>query len=141
LLSVDVIKKVVTSQKFNVFTKEDDLAVLTETTLSKIGDVTTLTQPTKIIDFGKVTLFKSYNNSLLETVLDNWLVLAFNGRYVHNVDFVDPNTKDIYKLNTTTGIILFYYLLFNRLGTTDPVMGDVRYRNFLNQHVTRLHYY
>jgi len=137
LLSVDVIKKVVTSQKFNVFTKEDDLAVLTETTLSKIGDVTTLTQPTKIIDFGKVTLFKSYNNSLLETVLDNWLVLAFNGRYVHNVDFVDPNTKDIYKLNTTTGIILFYYLLFNRLGTTDPVMGDVRYRNFLNQHVTK----
>jgi len=137
LLSVDVIKKVVNGQKFDVFTKEDDLAVLTETTLSKIGGVTTLTQPTKIIDFGKVTLFKSYNNSLLETVLDNWLVLAYNGRYVHNIDFVDPNTKDVYKLNTSTGIVLFYYLLFNRLGTPDPVMGNVRYRNLLNQHVSK----
>jgi len=137
LLPVDVIKKVVSGQKFDVFTKKDDLAVLTETTLSKIGDVTTLTQPTKIIDFGKVTLFKSYNNSLLETVLDNWLVLAFTGRYVHNIDFVDPNTKNVYKLNTSTGIILFYYLLFNRLGTPDPVMRDVRYKNLLNQHVSK----
>jgi len=94
-------------------------------------------QPTKVIDFGDIKLFKAYDNNLLAAILDTWLVLASTDKYAVSNTLIDPNTKVVYNLNTYTGIMLFYYLLLLRFGDPDPVLTEISYEHVIKPSVIK----
>ena len=114
--------------------------IMLDTTINKvvdkIGSVTHVRQPTKVLDFGDISLYKAYTNSLTEIILDNWLYASEHGQYTNTFEFIDPNTKDTYALTPRDGILLFYYLLLTKFGNTSIVITDIKYTHRLNTHTT-----
>lgn len=132
----EIVKLEIANTEVNPYTEEVVLDTLTNDTVRTVGELVTVEQPTKVIDFGRIDLFKIYNNNLVEAILDTWLQNAFADKYIYNTVFTDPNTKINYELDAKTGISLFYYLLFNKFGDTNPNVQYMRYRNILVNKIT-----
>jgi len=85
-----------------------------------ITDNVIITQNTKILDFGDISVFKEYNKDPVSVILDIWLEAASSGMYTDNADFLDPNTKILYRIDPFTGLLMFYSLLHTKLGIPEP---------------------
>jgi len=109
------------------------LDTLTAIETTALDTVAQIRQPSKIIDFGVVELFNNHSKSPLLTILDNWLVDSHTGKYVLNTTFQDTSNNKTYRLNAKTGVLLFYYLMYTRLGITNPTLGVVISNDILKQ--------
>ena len=93
-------------------------------------------QPSKILDFGLLELFTSHGKSPLMIILDNWLVDAFTNKHVVNITFLNPVTTVTHYLDAKTGVMLFYYLLYTRLGVANPKLSTVVSNTILKSTIT-----
>jgi hypothetical protein len=133
----NVVTKEILSTPHQVIPTAEALVQYESTVVDTIPLDIKLNQPTKILDFGKVELFKTYSNNLIETILDVWLTKSHYGHYNFRTNFIDPITKDIYSLTAYDGILLFYYLLFRKLGTPNPRVDVIRSVNRLKLNISR----
>jgi len=112
-------------------------STINKITRRDIGTDIVTEQHTKVVDFGLIELFKLYNNDAIGLALDVWLDLSVSKRYDRNVKIVDPNTKKILDLTPYTGIMLFYWLLSNKLGLPDTPISTIKYTNMVDGNISR----
>lgn len=103
----------------------------------KLNTTAQLKQNTKTLDLGKVELFSKYSNNYLLTVLDNWLHTAYSGDYIVSHTYADPSAGGTYHLDAKSGVLLFYYLLYTKLGIADPTLGIVDIKDILAPSITK----
>lgn len=99
----------------------------------------------KVADNQITKIFRArLNNSYIlehevdfKDVLDNWIVGALDNTFIHETEFIDPNTGVNYKLNTYQGFLMLIKLLSKLSGVNDsPIVLNYTANMVIDTRVT-----
>jgi len=106
-------------------------------TYNNVKDKHIVTQPTKVLDFNTMKLFKAYGNDAIVNILDHWLYFSSNNKYVIPQTYIDPNTNVVYKLSPIEGFYLLLYMYLSKAGKEQSLLTTIKYTSVVNTDITK----
>lgn len=99
------------------------------------------TNTTKTLDLSTLENFTGWNLDIYSVLLDYWTYLLSEDRFgsftnddlsTVRVDFLDPNTKRIYNINSKQGYFMFLKLILAATNNLDVKLSEVSVSNILD---------
>lgn len=125
--------------ELDVFIKSDREESIYDYVNAQIKNISTMNQPTKVLDIDTIKLYKMYGNDIYTSIMDQWLYLADNDRYNNRTIFEDPNNSLTYSLTPLEGVYLFYYLLSKIAGKENLKINTISYSTAIDVDINKSH--